>query len=237
MSGRTGLWGLTPLSRDRISVDLRGLRASLLDQARARGVTLSDLVRGVLAAALGAVDSHQRLLGSATHRSLASGRVRLSLRLTAEQARAITLAAKAAGHSTGDFVSGLVAGVPVLSAGANRTDHLAALIASSAEISTLSRNATFIINFDTSPALIGTARFGHDRTRSMTTARARHRADAAVNPVAFEWLVASLVMGPGTRDVNLLKDYNEQTATRCPLDQGHLHLCNLGTVGRREIHS
>ena len=131
---------MTPSSRDRISVDLRGLRCALLDQARARGVTTSDLVRGVLAEVLGAVDSDQRVLGSATHRSAASGRVRLSLRLTAEQARAITLAAKAAGLATGYFVAGLVAGVPVLSAGANRTDHLAALIASSAEISTLSRN-------------------------------------------------------------------------------------------------
>ena len=131
---------MTPSSRDRISVGLRGLRAALLDQARARGVTPSDLVRGVLAQALGAVDLNQRALGSATHRSAPSGRVRLSLRLTAEQARAITLAAKAAELSTGDFVAGLVAGVPVLSAGANRTDHLAALIASSADISTLSRN-------------------------------------------------------------------------------------------------
>ena len=131
---------MAPSSRDRISVDLRGLRAALLDQARARGVTPSDLVRGALAEALGAVDSDQRVLGSATHRSAPNGRVRLSLRLTAEQARAITFAAKAAGLSTGDFVAGLVAGVPVLSAGANRTDHLAALIASGADISTLSRN-------------------------------------------------------------------------------------------------
>ena len=114
--------------------------AALFDQARARGVTPPDLVRGVLAEAFGAVDLNQRVLGSATHRSAASGRVRLSLRLTAEQARAITLAAKAAGLPTGDFFAGLVAGVPVLSVGANRTDHLAALIASSAEISTLSRN-------------------------------------------------------------------------------------------------
>ena len=131
---------MTPSSRDRISVDLRGLRAVLLDQARARGVTPSDLVRGVLAEALGAVDSDQRVLGSLTPRSAPSGRVRLSLRLTAEQARAITLAAKAAHLSTGDFVAGFVAGVPVLSGGANRTDHMAAVIASSAEISTLSRN-------------------------------------------------------------------------------------------------
>ena len=131
---------MTPSSRDRISVDLRGLRAALLDQARARGVTPSDLVRGVLAEALGAVDSDLRVLGSATKRSAPTGRVRLSLRVTAEQARLITLGAKAAKLSTGDFVSGLVAGVPVLSAGANRTDHLAALIASSADVSTLSRN-------------------------------------------------------------------------------------------------
>ena len=131
---------MTPSSRDRISVDLRGLRAALLAQARARGVTPSDLVRGVLAEAFGAVDLNQRAHGSATPRSAPSGRVRLSLRLTAEQARAITLAAKAAELSTGDFFAGLVAGVPVLSAGANRTDHLATLIASSAEISTLSRN-------------------------------------------------------------------------------------------------
>ena len=131
---------MAPSSRDRISVDLRGLRAALLAQARARGVTPSDLVRGVLAEALNDADSSQRALGSATHRSAPSERVRLPLRLTAEQACAITLTAKAAGLATGDFVAGLVAGVPVLSAGASRTDHLAALIASSAEISTLSRN-------------------------------------------------------------------------------------------------
>ena len=131
---------MTPSSRDRISVDLRSLRAALFDQARARGVTPPDFVRGVLAEALGDVGSDQRVHGSQTQRSAPNGRVRLSLRLTAEQARAITLAAKASGLATGDFVSGLVAGVPVLSAGANRTDHLAALIASSAEVSTLSRN-------------------------------------------------------------------------------------------------
>ena len=103
-------------------------------------MTQSDLVRGVLAEVLGAVDSDQRGIGSATHRSAPNGRVRLSLRLTTDQARAITLAAKAAVLPTGDFVAGLVAGVPVLSAGADRTDHLAALSASSAEISTRSRN-------------------------------------------------------------------------------------------------
>ena len=55
-----------------------------------------------------------------------TGAIRLSLRLATDQARAITLAAKAAVLPTGDCVAGPVAGVPALSAGANRTDHLAA---------------------------------------------------------------------------------------------------------------
>ena len=40
----------------------------------------------------------------------------------------------------GDYVGNLVAGVPVLLGGANHTDCLATLVASSAELSTLSRN-------------------------------------------------------------------------------------------------
>lgn len=35
----------TSSSRDRISVDLRGLKAALLAQARAKGVTPSDFIR------------------------------------------------------------------------------------------------------------------------------------------------------------------------------------------------
>jgi hypothetical protein len=42
--------------------------------------------------------------------------------------------------STGDYVAGLVLGVPVLSAGGNRPQHIEALVASNAELSSLSRN-------------------------------------------------------------------------------------------------
>ncbi len=55
-------------------------------------------------------------------------------------ALATIAAARAAGLSPGAYVAGLIAGVPVLTSGATRTDHLASLIASSAELSTLSRN-------------------------------------------------------------------------------------------------
>ena len=131
---------MSPTTRDRISVDLRGLRAGLLAQARARDVTPSDLVRAALAQSLGDSASHHRPAESGTPRSASKDRVRLSLRLSADQARAIATAAQAASLPTGEFIAGVVAGVPVLSAGANRADHLAALIESSAEISTFSRN-------------------------------------------------------------------------------------------------
>ena len=131
---------MTPSSRDRISVDLRGLRAVLFKQARARGISPSDLVRAALATAL------DQSAPSITARSApgtvesSEDRVRLSLRMSRSDALATIRAARAAGLSPGAYVAGLIAGVPVLTSGAARTDHLASLIASSAELSTLSRN-------------------------------------------------------------------------------------------------
>ncbi len=131
---------MTPSSRDRISVDLRGLKAALFERARGRGVSPSDLVRAALVEVLDPAEL------PITERS-ASGivvfpgdRVRLSLRMTRREALATITAARAAGLSPGAYVAGLVAGVPVLMTGGTRSDHLAALIASSAELSTLSRN-------------------------------------------------------------------------------------------------
>ena len=127
-------------SQDRISVDLRGLRAALFEQARTRGVSPSDLVRAVLATALDQTDP------SITERSApgtvesSEDRVRLSLRMSRRDALATITAARAAGLSPGAYVAGLIAGVPILTGGAARTDHLASLIASSAELSTLCRN-------------------------------------------------------------------------------------------------
>ena len=131
---------MTPSSRDRFSVDLRGLKATLFEQARARGLSPSHLVRAALAAALDQAES------SITERSApgavvsSEARVRLSLRMSRRDALATMTAARAAGLTLGAFVAGLVAGVPVLIGGAARADHLACLIASSAELSTLSRN-------------------------------------------------------------------------------------------------
>ena len=131
---------MTPSSRDRISVDLRGLRAALFDRARGQGVSPSELVRDALEKALGQVQ--QQPVGHTANVSPApnEARVRLSLRMTRIEALAILSAARQAGLAPGAYVTGLVAGVPVLIGGASRAGHIAELTASSAELSTLIRN-------------------------------------------------------------------------------------------------
>jgi hypothetical protein len=131
---------MAPSSRDRISVDLHGLKAVLFEQARVRGVSPSGLVRDALADALGRSDSLDLNPLVKTPAVPTADRLRLSLRMSRDEAQAILAAARHAGLSPGAFIAGLVAGVPALTNGGSRTEHQAALIASSAELSTLSRN-------------------------------------------------------------------------------------------------
>jgi len=131
---------MAPSSRDRLSVDLHGLKAALFERAQALGVSPSGLVRTTLAEALGRSDP---ITTDRSIQSLKSGngdRVRLCLRMSRAQASATLDGARRAGLNPGDYVGGLVAGVPVLLGVGSRTEHLAALIASSAELSTFSRN-------------------------------------------------------------------------------------------------
>jgi hypothetical protein len=127
-------------ARDRITVDLRGLKAALVERARVHGVSPSDLVRHLVAEAL----EHQ---GDSAHAGPAHGaaiepgeRTRVSLRMHRLEAEALFSAARAAGLPAGAFVAGLVAGVPALEQGAAPRNHVAALVASNAEMSTLAKN-------------------------------------------------------------------------------------------------
>jgi hypothetical protein len=127
-------------SRDRISVDLRGLRAALFEQARTRGISPSDLVRAALATALDQAEPSITGRSAPGTAESSTGRVRLSLRMSRSDALATIRAARVAGLAPGAYVAGLIAGIPVLTSGSTRADHLASLIASSAELSTLCRN-------------------------------------------------------------------------------------------------
>ena len=117
-----------------VTVDMRGLKAALVARAREQRVSVSVVVRDALTKAL-------PLEAGASNQATppVAGAVKLSIRLTADEAERLAKGAEAARLSRGAFLAGLVDGVRVLSSG-GRIDHLSALIASNAELSTLSRN-------------------------------------------------------------------------------------------------
>ena len=127
-------------SRDLLTVDLRGMKAALLEGARVRGVLPSDFVRASLADALGLPEATP-VRRTPRSPSIAQGqKARLSLRMTLDQATEILAHAKAAGLSPGAYVAGLVAEIPMVTGGAAPAEHLAALVSSTAEMSTLARH-------------------------------------------------------------------------------------------------
>lgn len=128
-------------THDFVTVDMRGLKAALVARAQAERVSMSVLVRGAVARELGlAVDGEASRTDEPAARPSSATLVKLSIRMTAEEARQFDGGARAAGLSRGAYLAGLIANVPVLSAGGGRTEHIAALMASCAELSTLSRN-------------------------------------------------------------------------------------------------
>ena len=128
-------------THDFVTVDMRGLKAALVARAQADRVSVSVLVRGAVARDLGvAAEGKPHPADTATPIASPATSVKLSIRMTAEEARQLAAGARAAGLSRGAYLAGLIADVPVLSAGGGRAEHITTLVASSAELSTLSRN-------------------------------------------------------------------------------------------------
>jgi hypothetical protein len=146
-----------PSSRELICVDLRGMKAALVEHARARGVSPSEFLRATLGEAL----TSGGWTAAAAPDDLSQApraRVRLSLRMSVEDRQAVLASARQAGLTPGDYVAGLVAGVPALTSGASRGEHLAALVASNAAMATLARNLGQL----TSLSRQGSARAAHE---------------------------------------------------------------------------
>ena len=129
---------MAPSSRDRISVDLRGMKAALVTQARAKGATPSDLVRALLADALR--PGFDVTPSPVTAPGARTSRVRLSLRMQSDEASLVVSKAKVSGLPVGCYIAGLCADVPALTNGSRPVDLAAALVTSCAELSTLARD-------------------------------------------------------------------------------------------------
>lgn len=125
-------------SHDFVTVDMRGLKAALVMRAQAERVSVSVVVRRAVERELGLVDAARR---PDVDGAPAGSIVKLSIRLTGTEAEQLVAGARRAGLSRGAFLAGLLAGVPSVANGtSSRPDYLAALNASCAEMSTLSRN-------------------------------------------------------------------------------------------------
>jgi hypothetical protein len=128
-------------AHDFVTVEMRGLKAALVARAQAERVSVSVLVRSAVARDLGlASDGEASRTDEPTGRQSSVTSVKLSIRMTVAEARQLAAGARAAGLSRGAYLAGLIANVPVLSAGGGRAEHIATLMASCAELSTLSRN-------------------------------------------------------------------------------------------------
>lgn len=127
-------------SRERISVDLQGLKTALLARSQAQGISPSDFVRKALEQALGVATEAAEGVDLRPPHKRSGGRARLCLRMERDGAMAVVAAAKRSGMCAGDYVAGLVAGVPVLLNGGSRSEHIEALTASSFHLSSLSRD-------------------------------------------------------------------------------------------------
>ena len=136
---------MTPSSRDRLSVDLHGLKAVLFERARLAGTSPSGWVRAALAEALGS--PAEQVDGARPPRVDAHGasRVRLTLRMSRDDAAAVLAAARLAGQPPGELVADLLAGQPAPMSAGERAEIVGALIASCAELSTFSRNLSHLV--------------------------------------------------------------------------------------------
>ena len=137
---------MAPSSRDRLSVDLHGLKAALFERARLAGTSPSGWVRATLAEALeGSAEPAREAIAPRLQARDAS-RVRLTLRMSRADASAILAAAHLSGQPPGDFVADLLAGQPVPMSASDRAEKVGALIAACAELSTFSRNLSHLVS-------------------------------------------------------------------------------------------
>ncbi|MDO8906530.1 hypothetical protein [Hydrogenophaga sp.] len=131
-----------------VTVNMRGLKSLLVERAQAERVSVSVLVRRAVARELGVGEAPvQAKLDALQGLASGSGIVKLSIRLTTDEAERLLAGAGSAGLSRGAYLAGLIAGIPALTSSVSRTDQLAALTASNAQLSSLSRNIHALTRF------------------------------------------------------------------------------------------
>jgi hypothetical protein len=112
-------------SRDRVTIDLRGIGDALRSAAAGRDLTVAALARQALVDAIGSLQANAPL---AARDSSQGGVVKLTLRLREPDAEALVLNAARLGLSYGAYVARLANGTPLPLPAADREADRAALL-------------------------------------------------------------------------------------------------------------
>ena len=131
---------MTSSSREYFTVDLRGLRAALAARAARDGLTESDVLRSVLAAALQEDDGSPMPAVEQLDLGPPVRQVKLSVRVSPLAAHRLDRSARAAGLSRGAYLMRLIDGAPPVVPSAERAKGFAALNVSAGELALLSRD-------------------------------------------------------------------------------------------------
>jgi len=158
-------------ARDRLTIDLRGMKPALEAQARAKGVPVSVFVREALTHCAGAVGA-----GAVEDDARTARRVRVSMRLREDQARDLLRRARHAGCPLGAYVVGLALTALEPESAENRTRAVAALTRSNAELSALRRHVAHL----TALLRQGAVRAAQEYRRTLETLDADVRAHLAL---------------------------------------------------------
>lgn len=127
-----------------VTVDMRGLKTALIERSRADRASVSSLVRAFVSHGLGQEGEVE--VGSSSRYPEPIAKVRLSVRMSSAEIRLIADGAREAGLSQAAFLAERIAGAPPLGiTSAIRQQQLAAVVASNAELSTLSRNIRHLV--------------------------------------------------------------------------------------------
>lgn len=125
-------------SRDRVTIDLRGMRDKLQALAAARAMTPAALVRKALAALLDGAPCSGDITGRDTATDGGGQVVKVTLRLSVAQVVLLASRARAADVSQGMYVAGLIDGTPAQPRAPDHTQAIAALMASTDRLAALS---------------------------------------------------------------------------------------------------
>ena len=139
-SARPCVLVMTSSSREYFTVDLRGLRAALAARAARDGLTESDVLRSVLAAALQEDDGSPMPAVEQLDLGPPVRQVKLSVRVSPLAAHRLDRSARAAGLSRGAYLMRLIDGAPPVVPSAERAKGFAALNVSAGELALLSRD-------------------------------------------------------------------------------------------------